>query len=176
MQLVWQQDGRFGRFVERCVCHAAQNSASSERAQFYRAVALRKKSGGPFFIAAYKQLVYFVGDPWRWPACLSWLRLALLRPHLKKKERLMVTAFLFQNGVSSYWIRVFYRANCSLRDDAAWRDVESLLKQFGSDESRRTHKFYAFDLIRGRVCWLDRSSNCMHDVRRVEVEISKFSA
>ena len=79
----------------------------------------------------------------------------------------MVTAFLFQNGVSSYWIRVFYRANCSLRDDAAWRDVESLLQQFGSDESRRTHKFYAFDLIRGRVCWLDgtsvvdRSSNCM---------------
>ena len=44
---------------------------------------------------------------------------------------------------------------CSLRDDAAWRDVESLLKQFGSDESRRTHTFYAFDLIRGRVCWLD---------------------
>ena len=155
MELVWQQDGRIGRFVERCVCHAAQNGATSERAQFYHAVALRKMIGGPRFVAAYKDVTDLINDPWQWPPSLSWLLLTLLEPHLDKRKRLIVTAFLFQNGVSPYWIRVFYRANSSLRDDAAWRDVESLLKQLAIDESRGAHKFYAFDLLRGCVCWLD---------------------
>ena len=88
MELVWQQDGRIGRFVERCVCHAAQNGATSERAQFYHAVALRKMIGGPRFVAAYKDVINLINDPWQWPPSLSWLRLTPLEPH--KWKRLVV--------------------------------------------------------------------------------------
>ena len=160
-------------------------SCSRQHIAFKKNVAERKV-GNPKFQEAYAQICDTIGDPWKFPPCIGFMRDLLLKPNLNVRERLVTTAFLYQvhvmpctthfgkstrqdsnthvllpcpsqNGVSPWWINYYYDANSSLRDAAAQRDVRGMLAKFEEhcDRRNRKRKFHAYDLIHGRVCWLD---------------------
>ena len=46
------------------------------------------------------------------PDCIAWMHRLMLKPHLNHGERVIVTAFLYQNGISKDQIREFNATKC----------------------------------------------------------------